>query len=146
MKLSIAAAATALFALGAQADVDPIVIKGSKFFYKTNGTQFFMRGVAYQQDINSNTSQTDTSIKYSDPLTDTTACKRDIEFLSELKTNTIRVYAINPDEDHDECMNALADAGIYVVADLSEPGLSINRDNPEWNTPLYEVCQFVFMC
>lgn len=35
-------------------------------------------------------------------------------------------------------MNALADAGIYVVADLSEPGLSINRDDPEWNTALFE--------
>jgi hypothetical protein len=38
MKLSIAAAATALFA-SALADVDPITIKGSKFFYKSNGTQ-----------------------------------------------------------------------------------------------------------
>jgi hypothetical protein len=34
-------------------------------------------------------------------------------------------------------MNALADAGIYVVADLSQPGESINRDDPQWNTDLY---------
>lgn len=135
MKFSIAAAATALFAT-ALADVDPIVIKGSKFFYKTNGTQFFMRGVAYQQEINSNTSQT-TTIKYTDPLADTTSCKRDIENLKKIRTNTIRVYAINPEENHDDCMKALADAGIYVVADLSEPGLSINRDDPEWNVPLF---------
>lgn len=32
-------AAISLFARQALADVDPIVIKGSKFFYKTNGTQ-----------------------------------------------------------------------------------------------------------
>jgi len=36
-------AATALFASGALAqgttEVDPIVIKGAKFFYKTNGTE-----------------------------------------------------------------------------------------------------------
>jgi hypothetical protein len=83
-----------------------------------------MRGVAYQQEINSNTSAT-SSVKYTDPLSDTTSCKRDIEFLKKVRTNTIRVYAINPDEDHDECMNALADAGIYVVADLSEPGLYV---------------------
>lgn len=38
MKFALAAAASALFA-SAFADVDPIVIKGSKFFYKTNGTQ-----------------------------------------------------------------------------------------------------------
>lgn len=34
-------------------------------------------------------------------------------------------------------MNALADAGIYVVADLSQPGESINRDDAQWNVPLY---------
>lgn len=33
----------------ALADLDPIVIKGSKFFYKTNGTQFFIRGIGYQR-------------------------------------------------------------------------------------------------
>ena len=84
----------------------------------------FMRGVAYQQEINSNTSAT-SDTKYTDPLSDATSCKRDIEYLTKVRTNTIRVYAINPDEDHDECMNALADAGIYVVADLSEPGLYV---------------------
>ena len=34
-------------------------------------------------------------------------------------------------------MNALADAGIYVIADLSAPGLSIIRDDPQWNDDLY---------
>lgn len=32
-------ATTSLFVSTVVADVDPIVIKGSKFFYKTNGTQ-----------------------------------------------------------------------------------------------------------
>lgn len=54
------------------------------------------------------------------------------------RTNTIRVYAIDPTKNHDDCMNALANAGIYVVADLSEPGLSINRDEPSWTTDLYK--------
>lgn len=35
-------------------------------------------------------------------------------------------------------MKALADAGIYVVADLSEPSKSINRDSPAWNVDLYK--------
>lgn len=35
-------------------------------------------------------------------------------------------------------MNMLADAGIYLLADLSEPAQSINRDSPQWNTDLYK--------
>jgi hypothetical protein len=35
-------------------------------------------------------------------------------------------------------MAALDAAGIYVISDLSEPSLSINRDTPQWNTELYE--------
>ncbi|KAH7085351.1 Glucanosyltransferase-domain-containing protein [Paraphoma chrysanthemicola] len=130
-------AAAALLA-GVQA-IDPIVIKGQKFFYKTNGTQFFMKGVAYQQEINSNTTQSaDSTIQITDPLADSTSCKRDIEYLKKIQTNTIRVYAIDPSKDHKECMNALADAGIYVIADLSEPSNSIIRDDPGWTTKIYE--------
>jgi len=130
--------AAAALLVGAQA-IDPIVIKGQKFFYKTNGTQFFMKGVAYQQEINSNTTQSsESTIQITDPLADSTSCKRDIEYLKKLQTNTIRVYAIDPSKDHKDCMNALADAGIYVVADLSEPKNSIIRDDPQWTTTHYE--------
>lgn len=34
-------------------------------------------------------------------------------------------------------MNALADAGIYVVADLATPDYAINRDDPEWTTTMF---------
>lgn len=37
--IATAVAAASIFAKNVVADVDPIVIKGSKFFYKTNGTQ-----------------------------------------------------------------------------------------------------------
>lgn len=72
-----------------------------------------------------------------DPLADATACKRDIPYLKELGTNTIRVYSIDPKKNHDECMKLLQEAGIYVVSDLSEPKTSINRDSPAWNEELY---------
>lgn len=38
--------------------------------------------------------------------------------MSELGANTIRVYHVDPTADHDGCMKAFADAGIYVLADL----------------------------
>ncbi|KAL8816561.1 MAG: hypothetical protein Q9191_008308, partial [Dirinaria sp. TL-2023a] len=133
---SKALAAAVLYASAAIADVDPIVIKGSKFFYKTNGTEFFIQGVAYQQDFSSNGTISGTN-NYKDPLADPTSCTRDIPLLQQLKTNTIRVYAVDPTKDHDQCMSMLQDAGIYVVMDLGEPATSINRDSPEWDLTLY---------
>jgi 1,3-beta-glucanosyltransferase GAS1 len=34
-------------------------------------------------------------------------------------------------------MRLLTEAGIYVIADLSEPSTSINRDAPRWDSTLY---------
>ncbi|KAF1808383.1 putative 1,3-beta-glucanosyltransferase [Eremomyces bilateralis CBS 781.70] len=137
--LSTVATTVAILASTVVADVDPIVIKGSKFFYKSNGTQFFMKGIAYQEDISTNGSISGADLnKYVDPLADVAGCTRDIPALVELQTNTIRVYAIDPTKDHDACMKMLGDAGIYVIADLSQPALSINRDDAAWNDDLYE--------
>lgn len=133
---SIAFAATAaISALSTvtAAGVDSIVVKGSKFFYATNGTQFYIKGVAYQADV---TNQTGTA-KFTDPLTDSKACARDIPLMQALGLNTIRVYAIDTTGDHSGCMNMLNAAGMYVVADLSEPGTSIDRDAPIWDLTLY---------
>jgi hypothetical protein len=134
-----AIASTSMLIGRAAADVDPIVIKGSKFFYGGNGTQFFMRGVAYQQEYSTNSSSaaSEAGGHYKDPLADVDGCKRDIPILEELRTNTIRVYAIDPTANHDECMSMLQDAGIYVVADLSQPDASIIRNSPSWDDELY---------
>ncbi|PGH26573.1 hypothetical protein AJ80_01702 [Polytolypa hystricis UAMH7299] len=137
MKLSTVLVNAALIA-GSVAELDPIVIKGSKFFYKSNGTEFFMRGIAYQQDVAQGGGSISGDKKYKDPLADVALCKRDVPLLQELRTNTIRVYAIDPEADHTECMKMLDDAGIYVIADLSEPATSIIRSDPKWNDDLYE--------
>jgi len=129
---SAAAVATALVATASAADLDPIVIKGNKFFYKTNGTEFYIKGVAYQADVTNGTAQS-----FTDPLADASGCKRDIPFLQGLGANTIRVYAIDTTQDHTDCMNMLQEAGIYVISDLSEPKTSINRDSPTWDLDIY---------
>lgn len=140
MKFSISNIITATACLlsstvSAQGDskVPDIVIKGNKFFYSNNGTQFFMRGIAYQQELANATAET----TFSDPLADPDACKRDLPYLTALRTNVLRVYAVDTTKNHDECINLFAENGIYIVADLSEPGLSINRDSPEWSVDLY---------
>jgi len=134
MKFSTIAGAAAVLASRAVASVPTIEIKGSKFFYSNNGTQFFVQGVAYQQPVTSSTTNT---LGFIDPLADLTSCQRDIPYLLQLSTNVIRVYSIDPTQNHDDCMNAFADAGIYVFCDLSNPDASINRNTPEWNTDLY---------
>ncbi|ODV92172.1 carbohydrate-binding module family 43 protein [Tortispora caseinolytica NRRL Y-17796] len=121
------------FASLIRAEIPAIEIKGNKFFYSNNGSQFYVVGVAYQSDVTNDTN-TDTFV---DPLADTAGCQRDIPYLQALGINTIRVYAINTSLDHSHCMSLLNDAGIYVISDLSEPSLSINRDNPIWDVELY---------
>lgn len=65
-----------------------------------------------------------------DPLADPDVCKRDITEFKDLGINAIRVYAVDNSMNHDECMNALADAGIYVVLDVNNQKYSINRADP----------------
>ncbi|AGO13531.1 AaceriAGL351Wp [[Ashbya] aceris (nom. inval.)] len=114
--------------------VPPIEIVGNKFFYSNNGSQFYMKGIAYQAE----TSDASASATINDPLADYDSCSRDLPYLLELNTNTLRVYAVNTSLDHSRCMELFESNGIYVVADLSEPALSINRNNPEWSLKLFE--------
>lgn len=136
--LPLFTAAAVLFS-GASATLDPIVIKGSKFFFKSNSTQFFIKGVAYQSGVSaSGGSTSNSSATYVDPLADETACARDIPYLQQLGANTIRTYAIDPTQDHSKCMQLLDAAGIYVLSDLPQPDQSIDRNTPEWTIDLFQ--------
>jgi hypothetical protein len=75
--------------------------------------------------------------KFTDPLADQAGCTRDIPLIAALGVNIIRAYAINASSNHDFCMNMLADNGIYLIQDLSNPVDSIVRDDPKWNTELF---------
>lgn len=134
MKYAFLSGLASLASVASAADVDTIDIIGNKFFYHSNGSQFYIRGVAYQS--NSVGANATSSTSFTDPLADSDKCKRDIEYLQKLNTNVIRTYALNSSVDHSDCMSQLADAGIYVITDLSEPGLSINRNDPTWDTEL----------
>ena len=137
MKFSTITALAALLSSATAADsssssLPAIEIVGNKFFYSSNGSQFYIKGIAYQSH------SSDSNSSFTDPLADTDACKRDIPYLQQLSTNLLRVYAVDVNQDHSGCMNALQDAGIYVIADLGEPDLSINRDDPTWNIELFQ--------
>ncbi|KAJ5284498.1 hypothetical protein N7505_002478 [Penicillium chrysogenum] len=108
-------------AVGASPSVSAV---GSKFFYE-NGTQFYVKGIAYQ-------------LTPSDPLIDTAQCKRDIARMSELGTNAIRVYHVDPHADHKGCMSALADAGIHLFVDLDTFNTQIEQTEPHWNQTQFD--------
>lgn len=55
-----------------------------------------------------------------DPLIDTEQCKRDATQMKDLNANAIRVYHVDPTADHQGCMDAFAEAGIYLFVDLDD--------------------------
>ncbi|KAJ5925536.1 1-3-beta-glucanosyltransferase [Penicillium verhagenii] len=99
--------------------ITPITVKGNAFFQGND--RFYIRGVDYQPGGSSN---------LTDPIADPEVCKRDIQKFKDLGLNTVRVYSVDNSMDHDECMKALADAGIYLVLDVNTPKYAINRASP----------------
>ncbi|SCU90645.1 LANO_0D09472g1_1 [Lachancea nothofagi CBS 11611] len=123
-------------------DLPPIEAVGSKFFNTDTGEQFFIKGIAYQPSYSMSDLESfkvlSSDTKYIDPLASPNICLRDIPHLAKLGVNTIRVYAIDPAQSHDVCMEALMESGIYVLLDLSEPDASISRDSPSWDVNVYQ--------
>lgn len=134
LKTLFSATVASLFAgLVSADDLPAIEVVGNKFFFSNNGSQFYVKGIAYQADTANSSSET----TINDPLADFDTCSRDIPYLQAVDTNVVRIYAVNTSYDHTKCMNALNDAGIYVIADLSAPRDSIDRSSPSWDLELY---------
>lgn len=96
-----------------------VTTKGNAFFAGNN--RFYLRGVDYQPGGSSDAV---------DPIADSATCTRDIAEFQKLKINTVRVYTVDNSANHDDCMNALAAAGIYLALDVNTPKYSINQDSP----------------
>jgi len=102
-----------------RASLPTVTVSGNAFW--TGDERFYLRGIDYQPGG---------AAANEDPLADPKVCKRDIKYFKELGVNVIRVYAVDNKGDHDECMKALAEAGIYLVLDVNNPKYSINRATP----------------
>jgi hypothetical protein len=120
MKFQTVAAAAALVG-AATATLPPIEITGNAFYPKGSSERFYLRGVDYQPGGSSNVT---------DPLADPATCQRDVPYFKQLGVNIIRVYTVDNSANHDECMQALDDAGIYLLLDVNTPRQSINRADP----------------
>ncbi|TLD30279.1 glycoside hydrolase family protein [Venturia nashicola] len=78
-----------------------------------------------------------TSVAYQatpeDPLVNLNQCTLDVNLMKTMGVNSIRVYHVNPQANHDACMKVFADAGIYVWLDMDTFTTYITQDNPYWN-------------
>ncbi|CZR56771.1 uncharacterized protein PAC_06660 [Phialocephala subalpina] len=99
--------------------ISTISISGTKFYY-SDGSQFYIKGVAYGAST------------LVDVLSNTAQCTRD-----KLGVNTIRVYYVDTTANHDGCMSAFANAGIYVLVALDSAYSAINRASPGWTSSQY---------
>jgi hypothetical protein len=80
-----------------------------------------------------------------DPLADTAQCKRDSALMKTIGANSIRVYHVVAESNHDGCMSAFSDAGIYAWIDLDTMGTYILADGkqPRWTHSQYQAYQRV---
>lgn len=101
-----------------------ISAKGAKFF-TSDGDQWFIKGVAYQ-------------LLPDDPLVDTNQCQLDAALMKTLGANAIRVYHVDSSADHDGCMQAFEDAGIYVFLDLDTFDTYVLPGEPTWDSTQYD--------
>lgn len=129
------------FLLGALAGIasaiDTIQVNGTKFF-TSSGKQFFIKGVAYQPtDANQTSTNGATGATINDPLADPTGCQNSVSLLQKLGANVIRVYRVNATLNHDSCMQAFANAGIYLFLDLETPDTTVISDSPTWTVSQY---------
>ncbi|KZF25294.1 glycoside hydrolase family 72 protein [Xylona heveae TC161] len=134
------AAAAAMVAVSSVEAISQISVKGSKFF-TDDGNQFFIKGMfsctfhLLQRHL---THRLLVGVAYQltedDPLIDTNQCQLDASLMQKLGANTIRVYHVDPTGDHKGCMDAFADAGIYLFVDLDTFDTAIEQESPRWNT------------
>ncbi|KIJ21411.1 carbohydrate-binding module family 43 protein [Paxillus involutus ATCC 200175] len=118
------------------------VTRAGRYLYTADGTRFYIKGVAYQEQGQVVADSSNTFLEpstYIDPLSNGTACQRDLPYLQQLGVNTIRAYSVDSTQNHDTCMQLFSGAGIYTVIDLSLPvNGSIDRTAPSWTTALLD--------
>ncbi|KAK9471860.1 putative beta-glucanosyltransferase gel2 protein [Dipodascopsis tothii] len=107
--------------------LQPVSIKGNTFV-DASGNPFVIVGVDYQPGGSSAYNPA----LGKDVLSDANVCLRDAYVLQQLGVNTIRIYTIDPDVNHDACVSIFNAAGIYILLDVNSAlaGESIARDNP----------------
>ncbi|KAH8897886.1 hypothetical protein GQ53DRAFT_760076 [Thozetella sp. PMI_491] len=138
MVLGRAAVAAASLASLASA-VQYVSPNGANFVVNATGDRFDIIGVTYQPGGSSGFSAT------ADPLSDATACLRDAILMQQLGINTVRVYNVDANLNHDQCASIFNAAGIYMIIDVNSGlyGQYIDRSDPA-STYTLDYMQHIF--
>jgi len=96
----------------------PAILKGKRFYKSDTGEYFPVKGIAYyprpnEGDLSEYSSSVDFFTEEFRSL-----WEADIRHLRQLGVNTIRIYAVNPSQNHDAFMCALQQNNIYAIVGL----------------------------
>ncbi|CAB9522078.1 3-beta-glucanosyltransferase [Seminavis robusta] len=108
--------------------LNPVEIKGYKFFDSGSGDEFVVRGIAYDPRPNSGALNRNSVDYFTEEHRN--IWERDIPYLKSLGVNAVRIYAVDSSKNHDAFMCALNQAGIYALVSLASdcPTCAITRD------------------
>lgn len=97
--------------------LDPIVIKGYKFFNSRTKENILIKGIDYYPRPNNGTFDMNSIDFFTEEFRH--VWERDIPQFQALGVNAIRLYAVDPAKDHSSFMCAMSKAGIYVLVELA---------------------------
>lgn len=92
-------------------------IKGKKFFSSKTGEYLPIKGINYYPRPNDGALVLGSVDYFTEEHSD--IWERDIPNFVKLNVNAIRIYAVDPGQNHDAFMCALKSAGIYVIVGLA---------------------------
>ncbi|OBT65637.1 hypothetical protein VE03_05601 [Pseudogymnoascus sp. 23342-1-I1] len=136
-------ASIALLALCAQVAtaVTPLIVNGTDFVNSVTGQRFQVIGAAYQPGGEAGYKPESGQ----DALSNADNCLRDAALLQRIGVNTIRIYNLSPDINHDECASIFNIAGIYMMIDVNspKPNEALSRDAP-WESYNHDYLERTF--
>nr|AIG55539.1 secreted protein [Thraustotheca clavata] len=98
--------------------VNPLIIKGYKFFDSVTGNEFRIKGIGIYPRANAGKQYDANSVDwFSDDME--AIWQPQLANLQALGVNTIRIYAVDPTKSHDKFMCALNKLGMYAFVGMS---------------------------
>jgi 1,3-beta-glucanosyltransferase GAS5 len=97
--------------------LNPVMIKGFKFFDTVTKKELWIQGVDYNPRPNQGLLDRDSIDLFTDRYRN--VWQRDLPYLKQLGVNAVRLKNLDPSQNHDAFICALDQAGIYAFVEIS---------------------------